>query len=392
MENRHFTGLSTPKPDPIFALSRQAKECGPEAIDATIGVCMDEQSSPLVFSTVREAEEKRVREMQSDDFSYPPILGLERYRNAVQSLILGASKKDTAFASFSAAGGQGALHTNLNLLKRMMPDVSLIVPVPAWGNHYDLLRGANIPAVEAATLDQGKATTDAIVRTLQSTSGKAAVLLQVSGHNPTGLDFNLEQWRELADAMERKNAVAFLDCAYQGLTDDPESDALVPRLFARRDIATLISWSASKNHSMYGYRTGLAGAMVKSDEMKRLIEGHYSDVSDELQSAAPSPGQAIVSIVQERLKEEWLCELESVRTLIARKRTDLTRLLGMEEFSTALQGKGLFAKLPLDSAQLERLREEKKVFLLDDGRINIAGVPLSRIGELAEKILSVVRR
>ena len=392
MENTHFSRLGTPKPDPIFAISKQAQECGPEAIDATIGVCMDEQSSPLVFSTVREAEEKRVREMQSGDFSYPPILGLERYRHAVQSLILGASQADTAFASFSAAGGQGALHMNLNLLKRMMPDVSLILPVPAWGNHYDLLRGARIPTVEAATLDQGKPATDAIVRTLQSTSGEVAVLLQVSGHNPTGLDFTSEQWNELTDAMERKNAVAFLDCAYQGLTDDPESDALVPRLFARRDIATLISWSASKNHSMYGYRTGLAGAMVKSDEMKRLIEGHYSDISGELQSAAPSPGQAIVSIVQERLKEEWLCELESVRTLIARKRSDLIQLLATEEFSTALQGKGLFAKLPLDFSQLERLRNEKKVFLLDDGRINIAGVPFSRIGELAEKILSVVLR
>lgn len=392
MENGHFSTLGTPKPDPIFAISKKAQECGPEAIDASIGVCMDEHSSPLVFQTVREAERRRVEEIRSDDFSYPPILGLERYRNAVQSLVLGANETDTAFASFSTAGGQGALHTNLHLLKRMMPDVSLVLPVPAWDNHKDLLRGASIPTIETAYLDQGKPATDAIVRTLQSTSGKIAVLLQVSGHNPTGLDFTSGQWNELADAMERRNAVAFLDCAYQGLTADPESDALVPRLFAQRDIATLFAWSASKNHSIYGYRTGLAGAMVNDDETKRLIEGHYSDISGQLQSAAPAPGQAIVSIVQERLKEQWLGELESIRTLIARKRSDLTELLAMEEFSVALQGKGLFAKLPLDSAQLEKLRNEKKVFLLDDGRINIAGVPHARIGELADKILSVVRR
>lgn len=195
---------------------------------------------------------------------------------------------------------------------------------------------------------------------------------------------------QLADTFQKSNALAFLDFAYQGLSDGPDEDAFAPRLFSARGIETLIAWSASKNHSIYSYRTGLAGAIVHDEKTKHVVDGHYSDISSELQSVAPTPGQSIVSIVQQRLKVQWLAELAQIRSILAQKRQTLTELLNLEEFVPPLQGRGLFARLPLTNVQLQRLRDEKKVFLLDDGRINIAGVPLARIEELATKIRSVI--
>lgn len=390
MKNRHFSSLPEPTPDPIFAMAKQAQGCGADVIDATIGVCMDEKAAPLVLASTRQAENARVNEMTANDFSYPPILGLESFRQSVRALLFGNEAR-VEFSSFSTAGGQGALHTNLQLLKRVMPDASIILPTPAWGNHFDLLHGANIPVQEINYLENGIPTTEPIIRTLKETSKQMSVLLQAGGHNPTGLDFTQEQWRELADVFREKNTIAFLDVAYQGLIDDPVEDASVSTLFAEREIETLIAWSASKNHSIYAYRTGLAGAIVHDRKTQQVVEGHYSGISSELQSAAPTPGQVIVSIVQQRLKAEWLRELADIRALVAQKRHDLIELLNMDQCIQPLQGKGLFARLPLNPIQLRRLREEKRVFLLGDGRINISGVPLARIDELAEKIRSVVQ-
>jgi len=40
--------------------------------------------------------------------------------------------------------------------------------------------------------------------------------LQACAHNPTGVDPNKEQWREISQAIKRRNLFPFIDLAYQG--------------------------------------------------------------------------------------------------------------------------------------------------------------------------------
>lgn len=386
--NNRLSSLPVPKPDPIFAASKLARASGTDAIDATIGVCMDEEGSPLLLDSTQRAEQLRVSELRPRDFSYPPILGREDYRQSVHALLLASDQE--RLASFATAGGQGALHTNLQLLKRLVSKPVMILPTPAWGNHFDLCKGAEVELRSAEYIPDGTPTLEHIHNALQKTHGQAAVLLQVGGQNPTGLDFTRQQWGELAGLLEKYNAIAFLDFAYQGFVSEPEGDAFPVELFSQKNVETFIAWSASKNHSIYSYRTGLAAAIAPDESTRHIIEGHYSDLSSELQSAAPTPGQALVAIVQQRLQVEWRSELRNIRSLLTEKRRLLKELLGMDRFVTALEGNGLFARLPINPQEIERLRHEQKVFLLDDGRVNIAGVPLTRIPELAEKIRRVI--
>jgi len=51
---------------------------------------------------------------------------------------------------------------------------------------------------------------------------------------------------------------------------------------------------------------------------------------------------------------------------------------------------GMFSTLPLSPAQAERLRTEHAVYLMNSGRINIAGANVSNIPRLAEAILAVL--
>lgn len=50
---------------------------------------------------------------------------------------------------------------------------------------------------------------------LASASSGAVVLLQASGHNPTGVDPTLQQWEQIRQLMRLKGLLPYFDCAYQ---------------------------------------------------------------------------------------------------------------------------------------------------------------------------------
>lgn len=50
---------------------------------------------------------------------------------------------------------------------------------------------------------------------LGSATTGAIVLLQASGHNPTGVDPTSQQWEQIRQLMRLKGLLPFFDCAYQ---------------------------------------------------------------------------------------------------------------------------------------------------------------------------------
>lgn len=378
-----FATLPSSKPDPIFAAAKAAKAAGSQAINGTIGVYMDEDGKPMVFPSVRSALEDLGKELSGRSYSYPALTGLAEFRTVVHQLIFG--KNAPMLASIASTGGTGALSLNIRLAKLMDPAITLILPVPAWANHAPLCRSAAITVKEVSYLENGLPSTRGVIDALRTTDGNCVVLLQVGCHNPLGLDLSSAQWQEVLEAIKQKKAVALLDLAYQGFSGTPEEDAAPVRLFAESGIVTLISWSASKNHSIYSERCGLACAVVSDENTKIEVEGHYSTLTRGIHSAAATFGQSVVARVQQAHHDQWLKDVASAREMLQRKRTMLMEALPAN-FHKAVDGHGMFAMLPLTEDQVDRLAAEQKVFMTRDGRINIAGIPLKRIEELAEKI------
>jgi aspartate/tyrosine/aromatic aminotransferase len=241
---------------------------------------------------------------------------------------------------------------------------------------------------EVAHLENGKPTIDGIASALEKEKTLCTVLLQGGCHNPTGLDLSESQWGELVDILQKKNAIAILDFAYQGFSKGIAEDAFSARLFAKSSVPTLVAWSASKNHSIYGERVGMACAIVPDEKTKKEVETHYMTITRSLHSAAAAFGQSIVARVQQAHRDVWLKDLEQVRNTLTQKRELLGKYLP-QDLQESTHGHGMFAMLPLSKNDIEKLRTEHKVFLTDDGRINIAGIPLKRMGELCEKIHAV---
>ena len=387
--NAFFSALPHPKPDPLFAIAAEAGRAGPDIINGTIGVYMDEDGKPLVLSSVEMAIAELQKNLSSFSYSYPPLNGLPDFRDCVTRLLVGNRKAH--IASIASTGGTGALAINLRLLRMMLGggEVPIILPTPAWANHLPVCRWAGLSVVEAPYLENGKASIAGIIEAARKTQKPFGLLLQLGCHNPTGLDCSPEQMKELIAILKNSSCVVLLDFAYQGFKDRPESDAALIGDCIDAGLPTLVTWSASKNHSIYGLRTGLAAAIVSSEEERGKVDGTYSTITRGLHSAAPTFGQAIVALTQMKFGKQWHDDLHAARELMRRKRALLVKNLP-DSFHASLSGFGMFAMLPLSSDQVTRLKVKENVFLPLDGRINIAGIPERRIEELCAKITKVL--
>lgn len=380
--------LAPSTPDPIFAIAQAAKAAGPSAINGTIGVYMDEDGKPMLFPSVKLALEDMTQTLTERSYSYPALTGIPDYRVFVQELIFGTDHPWT-MASLATTGGTGAIAMNLRLIAMLQKDAAIIFPTPTWANHKQLCAEAGVKMIDCAYLSDGKTTIEGIVDAVQKAKAPAAVLLHAGCHNPTGLDMTRSQWEELLPILRDHNAIALMDFAYQGFAGEPADDAFAIRRAAELGVTTLACWSASKNHGLYGERVGLAAAVTPDDATKQIVEGHYMVLTRKIHSAAATFGQSVVIQTQKVHQKEWLQDLKAARENMTKKRRGLKEKLP-EKFQTSLNGFGMFAVLPLSPAQIERLKTEHNVFLTGDGRINIAGIPLKRIAELAEKIRAVL--
>src|SRR5699024_3704826 len=120
---------------------------------------------------------------------------------------------------------------------------------------------------------------------LQEVPQGSIVVLHACCHNPTGVDPNLEQWKEIAEIVKSRQLIPFLDIAYQGFGKGLEEDAQVVRLFADQNLEMLISSSFSKSFSLYGERVGAltlvtenqATAQKVLSQIKTTVRTNYSN-------------------------------------------------------------------------------------------------------------------
>lgn len=80
----------------------------------------------------------------------------------------------------------------------------------------------------------------------------AVIVLHACAHNPTGCDPSQEQWKQIADVIEKKKLFPFFDSAYQGFASgDPIRDAFAVRYFVSRGFELFCAQSYAKNFGLY---------------------------------------------------------------------------------------------------------------------------------------------
>ena len=377
----------TPKPqDAILGLMQAFREDPrEEKIDLGVGVYRDASGNTPVMRAVKAAE-RRIWEAQSTKV-YTGLAGDPAFGAAMVALVLGEHDPGRV-AVIATPGGTGAVHKGIELARLASPDLTVHLPDPTWPNHSAILRHLRVPTATYRYFDAATRGVDAdgMVEDLARAGPGDLVVLHGCCHNPTGADPSADDWERIAEALEGAGATVLVDLAYQGFGDGLDRDADAARLLARRLPEVMIAASCSKNFGIYRERTGAliavtGNAALAQDAMASLNRLNYS--------FPPDHGARIVQTVlgDEALAADWRAELGEVRAHVMGLREALASELrgrtNSDRFDFLARHRGMFSRLGTTPDQVERMRADRGVYVVGDGRINVAGLNADTVPLLA---------
>ena len=364
-----------------------------QKVDLGVGVYRDLSGNTPILDCVRRAE-KEVLAAQTTK-SYVGAAGREEFNSAMEELVLGsahATRRDRRARSLQTPGGCGALRVGAELIKAAAPNAVVHLSDPTWGNHAPLLGGCGLkleryPYYDAATHELRF---EAMLQRLQTASAGDAVLIHACCHNPAGADLDPAQWQAVAELLERRRLVPFLDLAYQGFGASLEQDAAAVRMVVERVPEALIAVSFSKNLGLYRERVG--GLIVISENAARAdaVQSHMQHIARSIYSMPPDHGAAIAARIfaEPPLRREWIQELDAMRMRIQDMRTLLAKRLqevtGDDAFDFIRTQHGMFSLLGVSREAVERLREKHHIYMTSDSRMNLAGIMPNNVSYVAE--------
>jgi aspartate aminotransferase len=396
-----FGNLEALPPDPILGVTAAfRRDPDPGKVDLGVGVYRDEGGVTPVPGAVSEAERELIAAQTTKTYVGPA--GNLEFNERIVALALGplAAEFKERTATIQTVGGCGALRMGAELLHAAAPGAVVHVSEPTWANHEPLLGNSGItlrryPYYDPAT--RGVAFERMLAR-LEAVPAGDVVLLHACCHNPTGVDLDAAQWSAVADLLERRDLVPFVDLAYQGFGDDLETDVAGLRLLAARLPTLLLAISCSKNFGLYRERVGALAVLAENPATARALATHQARTGRRMYSMPPDHGAAVAARVLgvAALRESWqqelaamVARLKSLRMLLASRlsarRPDL-------DFTWLTRQRGMFSLLGLDPPAVAALCEVEHVYMPPDGRINVAGVSDANVDRVADSIVRVLER
>lgn len=396
-----FEALTPRPPDAIIALMEMAKaDSNPNKIDLGVGIYKSDDGATPIMRAVKTAETLWLAE--EDTKSYVSTIGNASFRNLMNAIIFGEDNPvltNGRLASAQATGGSGALRLGAELIVAANPNATVWVSTPTWANHIPLISSSGLelksyPYYNRETL--GVNFDDMVSHLEDKAVAGDVLLLHGCCHNPTGADLSPAQWDRIADLLLEKQITPFIDLAYFGLGRGMDADTYGVRKIVASVPETLVAASCSKNFALYKERVGLISIITKDADTAKIAESQLGAIQRKIVSMPPDHGAALVARVlgDADLKADWNAELTDMRERMIALRRQLSEAMnvqGGEAISAAIKDQnGMFSTLPLSPEQVEKLRTEHSVYMMNSGRMNIASANTGNIPRLADAILAVL--
>jgi len=393
-----FETLKKAPGDKIFALMAEYKaDPRTDKTDLGIGVYKDQTGGTPIMSSVKKAE-KRLLETATTK-TYIGVTGNRGFCDSVAGLVFGDDADQSRIRALQAPGGTGSLWVLFQLINRVRPGGKIWISDPSWPNHLPMTKQAGLtphfyPYFDAET---GEVKFDDMLACLDGLGSEDTVLLHACCHNPTGANLTPEQWDKVAASLKKTGAVPLIDLAYLGFGEGLDADAYAPRKLIAELPELLLAFSASKNFGIYRERAGAAMVIGRDAESADIALSQLGNIVRSAYSQPPDHGAEVVNIIlnDPDLRAEWEAELTEMRERMVRLRTKLADAIrersNATDFDFVARHRGMFSLLGLTNAQVEHLKTKNAIYMIDDSRINVAGLPEERMGNLADAILAVIR-
>jgi len=388
-------------PDSILGLTEQfKKDENPAKVNLGVGVYKDNNGNTPILEVVKKAEQTLLTSQTTK--SYLPISGDPAYGKAVQKLVLGGNSdvcRSARAITVHAPGGTGALKVGADLLKKFKPRAGVWVSSPTWANHNGIFgdAGFEIDSYSYYNPENKGLDFDRMISDLRTVPAGDIVVLHTCCHNPSGVDLDQGQWDEVVRVADRQGWIPFLDFAYQGFGDGVEEDRYAVECFGASGMDFLVASSFSKNFGLYNERTGALTVICPSAEEAAVAMSHLKTVIRTNYSNPPAHGGLIATIILDDpgLYGQWLGELADMRNRIKDMRSGLVKGLADSgvsgDFSFIERQRGMFSFSGLSDEVVRWLQAEKGVYMVGDGRINLAGLTSDNIDYVCQSIAEALQ-
>lgn len=393
--------LADHKCDPILSMFETYKnDSRPKKVNLGLGIYLDKNGKLPVLKAVAAAEQY-MRSKTLKPSMYLPMEGHESYRLNAQRLQFGYQSMalaDERIATIQTLGGSGALRIGAEFLRQLVPDSEIWVSDPTWENHISIFENVGFKVFKYPYLSSSaiKLDFEKMLETLNTVRPNSVILLHPCCHNPTGLDLTESQWMQIIQVLIRRDLIAFLDFAYQGFGEGLEADSFALRELERAELNFIVSYSFSKNFSLYGERVGTLSIVCPSraiankslNQLKFIVRRHYS--------SPPQYGAQLVDLVLgSELAVVWRNELEAMRIRISSMRELLSNTLtsNCTELGQRISShKGMFSYTSLSKPEVLKLRNEFGIYINDDGRLCLAGLTQENIYYVSSAVAEVYKK
>lgn len=391
-----FETLSAPAPDKIFRLTGQfAADPRPDKVDLLVGIYKTAEGRTPVMGAVKQAE-ARILETQETK-SYVSFEGDRAFIGAMRDLILGDAVPSARVAGVGAVGGTSALRQVLELVRTLRPATRVWVSDPSWPIHAAMVDHLGLARGTYRYLDRAANALDraGMLADLSGVAPGDVIVLHGCCHNPTGADLDLGDWAEVAALCNRTGAIPLIDMAYQGFGDGLDEDAAGVRLLAREVPTVFVAASCSKTFGLYRDRAGVA-LIVTSEGAVAAAQGQLTAMNRNNFSFPPDHGARVVQTIltDAGLRGMWEEELTVMRESMAENRRALAEALrvaaGSDRFGFLAAHRGMFSLIGASTEEVDILRETHGVYLVGDGRMNVAGLRASVIPKVARALAEVL--
>ncbi|BAE81773.1 aromatic amino acid aminotransferase [Chlamydia felis Fe/C-56] len=375
-----FNQLPMFAPDSILGLQKLFLEDErKEKVNLVIGSYVDPNKACGGFSCVRKAQFLFLEDEMNK--GYLPISGLSSFNQEMEKLVFGHNVNSSFVVGVQALGGSGALHLGAKIFSMAYPSGKVYIPEQTWGNHVRIFsqQGLEILKYPYYSSESKTLVFDEMLSVLKAAPKHSLVLLQCCCHNPTGMDLDENMWTRLAELMKEHHLLPFFDTAYLGFGHGVEADRKPIEIFIDSGNAVFVAACASKNFSLYGERVGYFSAYSKvKDDLDKISSCLEEKIRGEY-SSPPRHGAKIVSTIlsDTSLKEEWLSELDSIRSSLGKARVRFVQAMRNHighSFDFILSQKGFFGYPGFSSEQVLFLRLEKGIYTTSGARFNLNGI------------------
>ncbi len=285
---------------PKKGILAQAANARGKKINASIGMALEDDGSPLVLNTIS----KLVQLDKKDAFNYAPSYGKKELRKKWKELIY--KKNHSLKAETSLPVVTAALTHALSISAYLFLNEGdeLIVPEPFWGNYKLIfINGFGAKIIGFPLFKDNGFNLEGLKEKLNSSGEKKVVLLNFP-NNPTGYTPTEKEAEEIASVVKEaadagKQIAVLVDDAYFGLVykEGIFKESLFSKLAdLHKNVLAVKVDGATKEDYVWGFRVGFITYAIKggtADLYTALVDKTSGAVRGNI-SNAPHLSQSLI--------------------------------------------------------------------------------------------------